>query len=202
MAIDFLSDYLKRHREDFIKSSETTPFIVFLCGPTIKDLVTDPSHPKYDAAAVLRKSIKEELESNGFQVVLGEDEGLEDPRLEVGRDAQDNELTFITKFCNAVVIVAGSVGSFCELGLFSWHFAHPDGTMKMEGPEKDLVLLVEERFKQDKSYFNEGPAKIVSAFGETNFVDFENFDMAPLVERFSLRKAMVKKRPAVEPGQP
>lgn len=193
MAREFLKDSFARHREDLVRASEDTQFIVFLCGPTIENIVVDRDDPKYSQGAVLRKLIKDDLELHGFSVVLGEDDGLEDARLNVGRDAQDNELKYITKYCDAVVIVAGSVGSFCELGLFSWHFTHPEGTMKQTGPEKDFVLLVEECFKKDKSYFNEGPAKIVDAFGQTQFVNFEEFSTTPLIERLKLRKAMISK---------
>lgn len=193
MSGKFLTESFARHRDDFVKSSENTRYIVFLCGPSIENVILDPDDEGYNKAAALRKSIKDDLESNGFEVVLGEDDGLEDARLQVGRDAQDNELSYITNYCDAVIIVAGSVGSFCELGLFSWHFTHPDGAMKQGLPEKDFVLLVEEEFQRDRSYFNEGPAKIVAAFGQTQFIDFADFDTASLIDRLRLRKAMIKK---------
>lgn len=193
MPSDFLRESIKRHSEDLVERAKETPFVVFLCGPTIKEVERDPAQPGLDPAAVLRKKLKDELETNGFDVVLGEDDGLENARIQVGRDAQDNELEFITRYCDAVLIVAGSVGSFCELGLFSWHFTHPDGSMKKEGPDKDFVLLVEKEYEKHVSYFNEGPASIVAAFGQALFVDFGAFDPAELIKRLKLRKAMITK---------
>jgi len=50
--------------------------------------------------------------ANKFEVVLGEDEGLLDPEIsELGINAQDSELLYIKEHCNAIIIVADSVGS-------------------------------------------------------------------------------------------
>lgn len=193
MPSNFLRESINRHREDLVERAKETPFVIFLCGPTIKDVEKDPTQLGLDPAAVLRKRLKDELEANGFDVVLGEDDGLENARIQVGRDAQDNELEFITKYCDAVLIVAGSVGSYCELGLFSWHFTHPNGSMKKEGPDKDFVLLVDKQYETHISYFNEGPASIVAAFGQTLFVEFDNFEPESLIKRLKLRKAMIAK---------
>lgn len=148
--------------------------VVFLCGPTLKDL-TDP-------AAALRKQIMDELIQDGFEVVLGEDDGLEDLRQKfTGGYAHDNELEFIKSECGAIVIVAGSVGSFCELGLFvHWIQSNRDC---------DLILLVEERFKNAKSYFNEGPARAADDFGKTYYVDFGNFNTDSLLRRLRGRRS-------------
>src|SRR5450759_3940030 len=111
-----LADTFSSFREEFVKAASDSPFIVFLCGPNIS-LTSAP--------AILRKAIKERLEKEKFEVVLGEDDGLDNPEIhEIGINAQDNELEFIRSRCGAVVIVADSVGSFCELALFSWHFVH------------------------------------------------------------------------------
>ncbi len=195
MPAGFKDETFKMHREALLQESEDTPFIVFLCGPAIKDVIEDPERPGHDEAAILRAKIKHELEQNGFDVVLGEDDGLENPRIHVGKDAQDNELQYIAKYCDAVIIVTGktAIGAFCELGLFSWHFAHPKGAIKQNGPEKDFILLVDEKYKDSKSYFNEGPANIVAAFGQTEYVNYNTYDVKPLINRFNLRKTMIDK---------
>ena len=94
-------DSFKLHRKSLIEHSKSTSFIVFLCGPSIKDDQNIRENP----AAKLRKKIKDCLEYNNFEVVLGEDDGLEDARLDIGLDAQSNELQYISKYCNAVVVV-------------------------------------------------------------------------------------------------
>jgi hypothetical protein len=65
---------IENHKDELVRAAEDSPFIVFLCGPTLKAGEPKPS-------AVLRAQLKERLEVNGFEVVLGEDEGLEDARL-------------------------------------------------------------------------------------------------------------------------
>lgn len=150
--------------------------VVFLCGPTLVGLKTP--------AARLRKRLLEALESENFEVVLGEDDGLEDLRLTRTKGyAHDNELEFIKKECGAIVIVADSVGSFCELGLFV-HWLQYHGENKC-----DLILLVNEDYKTDKSYFNEGPARAVDDFGKTLFVDFDKAEIEPILRRLSGRRS-------------
>ena len=103
-----LVDTLALYREEFVEAASSSPFIVFLCGPALSGT---------DAPAKLRRTIKERLEKEKFEVVLGEDDGLDNPQIhDIGVNAQDNELAFISSHCNAIVIVAGSVGSFCDLG--------------------------------------------------------------------------------------
>ena len=185
----FLTKSLKMHRDSVLSHSENTEFTVFLCGPAINKSAA--SHR--DPAARLRAKIKCELENNGFTVVLGEDEGLDDTRIKIGSDAQDNELQYISEHCNAVIIVTGnkSIGAFCELGLFSWHFAHRDGKINKRLSEMDFILLVNKKFKNQRSYFNEGPASIVSAFGLTQFIDYSNYDIKQITKRLKLRKSML-----------
>jgi hypothetical protein len=171
---------LKLHREEFIEIAKESPFIVFLCGPKLKSSA---------AASRLRKRIKRKLEDEDFEVVLGEDDGLDNPVIhKIGVNAQDNELTFIEKRCNAVVIVADSVGSFCELALFSWHFVHKEGLIDKE--KTDCIVLLNAKFKDHKSYLNSGPVASVGAFGSVEFVDFAKYDCASLVKRLLAQRGI------------
>lgn len=151
--------------------------VVFLCGPSLA-LAND------SAGAALRKRIKETLEQEGFEVVLGEDDGLEDVRLtETGGYAHENELEFISRECGAVVLVADSVGSFCELGLFvHWLSKNPDRMC-------DFILLADAQYEGARSYFNEGPAIAADHFGRTLFVDFSNADISPVLKRLKGRRS-------------
>lgn len=151
--------------------------VVFLCGPSLKFADSDP-------AAMLRKRLLDELQKDGFEVVLGEDDGLEDVRLSVtGGYAHDNELEFIRRECGAIVLVAGSVGSFCELGLFIHWLS------REENKTCDLILIADEKFKNDISYFNEGPARAADDFGRTVFVDFGTADIGPIIRRLRGRRS-------------
>ena len=150
-------------------------FVVFLCGPMLEGNAAP--------GAVVRGQIKELLESDGFEVVLGEDEGLEEPRLNLGAYAHSNELLFVKKYSNAVVLVADSVGSFCELGLFSYIKTLSDGGFP------DFILIVNKEFEGQTSYFSEGPAKAVKHHGVVMYEDFANFNPSEMLERLRGRRA-------------
>lgn len=160
-----LIDRLRDHKEALLEAAEESTFIVFLCGPKLEDK---------KLSSTLRASIKSQLESNGFEVVLGEDDGLENTRLHLGINAQDNELEFIRRYCNAVIVIADSVGAFCELSLFSWHFVHENGVIE-NGSSTDFIVLVDRQYESDKSYLNEGPINAIAGFGQVHFVDFATY---------------------------
>jgi len=167
---------VKKYRQDLAEIFSSNPFVVFLCGPTLSDL-TKPG-------AQLRKDIKVALESDGFEVVLGEDDGLEDTRLNFGLNAQDNEMEFIKKHCNAIVIVGYSVGSYCELGLFSYQKAH-----KLK-ENVDFILLLDETHEEIKSYLNVGPATAVNHTGRVFYTDLRTFDIMMILERLRERRSI------------
>jgi hypothetical protein len=180
-----LAEELKRHADELVAAASETPFIVFLCGPKLT---------ANSASARFRARIKERLEQEKFEVILGEDEGLDNPILKgIGLNAQDNEIEFIRKSCNAVIIIADSVGAFCELGLFSWHFVHQDGAFKKEkrGPEIDCILLLKRTYRNHVSYLSQGPAAAVNGFGKVEFVNFSAYDGNSVVERLRYRRGVI-----------
>jgi hypothetical protein len=67
-----LFDALASHSNELLDAASAAPFIVFLCGPKI-----DLDEP----ASRLRKRLQDNLTEAGFDVVLGEDEGLVNDRL-------------------------------------------------------------------------------------------------------------------------
>ncbi len=171
---------IESHKDELVEAAQDSPFIVFLCGPTLDARDPQPS-------ARLRAQLKERLEEEGFQVVLGEDAGLEDARLHLGVNAQDNELEFIRKHCNAVIVIADSVGSFCELGLFSWHFVHDKGVIKNS---TDFILLVDQRYRNEKSYLNEGPFNAVAGFGQALFANLGEYPCDEIIARLKSRRGV------------
>jgi len=149
-------------------------FVVFLCGPTLSDL----SNP----GAVLRKLVHDKLTQEGFEVVLGEDDGLENIRNDYSGYTHANELSYIESRCNAVVVIASSVGTFCEIGLFAHINSVRDAKLI------DLVLIVDKEYEGKPSYFNYGPVKAVEDFGKVYYADLNNFDCSDLVGRLSRRR--------------
>ena len=166
---------LDRYKSELSQIVPERRFVVFLCGPSIKDLTK--------SGARLRKRIKEALESVDFEVVLGEDDGLEESRLSFGMDAQENEMQFVRGHCNAIVLLADSVGSYCELGLFSHHVQHNSG-------RPALIVLIKEKYSKEPSYLNEGPATVADNFGKLFYIDFENFDVSEIIKRLKHHRAV------------
>ena len=171
------SSAVETHFKELRELSEATDFTVFLCGPTLKGEKSEPS-------ARLRQRLIDLLTEDGFDVVLGEDDGLENARIQVGLNAQDNELEFVSEQCNAIILLADSVGAFCELGLFSWHYVHADGRLRKE-VAPTFVVLVDREYQDQKSYLNEGPVSSLNGFGDVQFVDYANFDTKGLLKKLN-----------------
>ena len=98
--------------------------------------------------------------------------------------AHENELAFIKKECGAIVLIADSVGSYCELGLF----AHKQTHERKNRP--DFVLIVDHEFKGKPSYLNEGPARAIDDFGIVFYEDLTTFDCSKVLKRLQGRRAV------------
>ncbi|MCK5874798.1 MAG: hypothetical protein KAG82_08930 [Alcanivoracaceae bacterium] len=178
MSVESKKPSVARFRESLEGLFSENRFVIFLCGPSIVG-------PEIKPSAILRQRLIDELENHDFEVVLGEDDGLEDLRARFSGMAHENELQYVNAEASAVVLIADSVGSFCELGLFSYTF-YAD-----EPRNHDFLLLVNGRHKGEKSYFIEGPAAAVDLMGgKVFFDDFEAFDTLPIIERLMRRRAV------------
>lgn len=165
-------------QDKILLGAKKEKFTIFLCGPGLKTK---------KSSAKLRKKIAKELKKEGFEVIFGEDDGLKDSRIRMGQNAQDHELEFIHRECNAILLLADSAGSLCELGLFSWHFVHGDGVIKREdkidqNTTKTFIVLANQKHKRKLSYFNEGPIKSLKENGgSVYFVDYDQFDTDEII---------------------
>jgi hypothetical protein len=174
------------YKNEMLRTLKDNRFVVFLCGPSLKK--------KKDPGARIRRQIMQRLKKENIDVRLGEDDGLQDVRMQFQFNAQDNELEFICHSCDAIIVVAGSVGSFCELGLFSWHYAHKTGKINKSG-DKDFIVLIEKKYGNFKrpSYLAEGPVRAVLGFGMVSYGDFEkstiNIELDNIIRRVLERRA-------------
>lgn len=170
-----------RFRNAVAEEFRSNRFVVFLCGPSL-------TVGNETAAARLRRRLQDDLSASKFEVVLGEDDGLERLRDEYKGLADDNEITFIEKCAGAVIVVAGSCGSFCEIGLFS-HVCSPQrSNFNYTG---DLILIADKSYEEDLSYFNCGPAKSVeTCSGKLFYADFDTFDTSLVINRLMPRRAV------------
>jgi len=167
---------IENYRDEINSAFSEKRAVIFLCGPTLKDL----SKP----GAQVRKKLMDLLEQDGFEVVLGEDDGLEELRAKFHGYAHLNELDFIKGPVNAVVLVADSVGSFCELGLFAHEKAIGDDN------QTDFILVMNEEFQGGKSYINEGPAAAIEDYGKVVYANFSSFDASVILTRLRRRRSL------------
>lgn len=178
--VDELTSRLKK---ELLKTTEEHPFNVFLCAPTLTE--------RGKASVELSLKLKAALEAENFLVILGADEGLDDPRLTLGLTPQSNELEYISRSCNAVILVADSPSVFSELGLFSWHFVHKKGLLNKTRANTEFILLLDEKYKNSKSYIGEGPARALNGFGQVSYVDFKTFDFGDVLRRIRDRRGVM-----------
>ncbi len=182
MPIKKLKLSVQRHRSELEEAFAANPMVVFLCGPSLK---------AGTAGAALREKLKVMLEKERFEVVLGEDDGLEALRSKFkGIYAHINELKFLKGQCGAIVLIADSVGAYCELGLFAYEHT------KKDNKGRDFILIISKDYAGVPSYLNEGPAKAVDHFGALHYVDLNAFDGKEVLERLQGRRAtfVVEKR--------
>jgi len=176
------SSAVDRYKNDFRDKLDVLKFTVFLCGPSLDGT---------KASSGARRRIKVALEAEGFEVVLGENDGLKDVQLDFGLNAQDNELEFIRGYCQAVIIVADSPGSFSELGLFSWHFVHSHGEIR-KAVDAYFAVVVDAQYQHDESYLNCGPIKAVNAHGKVFHRDFDSFNPKAIVDDLKDKRAVIQ----------
>ena len=169
---------LQTYRASLIDRVSSTDYRIFLCGPNVGNI-------QNRLAAQLRVRIQNECEKEGFEVHLGEDDGLDSLR-EFGLLADQNEVQFIKEVANAIVLIGSSVGSFCELGLFAQMHVQQVWT------ETDFILILDEEYKNHLSYLNLGPVGTISnSRGLVFHCDFAKFDIQMLISRLKKNRAML-----------
>ena len=173
------------YKAELFTSLNQTRFVVFLCGPAIRN--------RRSPGAAFRRHLRKQLGKYKIEVVLGEDDGLEEiQRIIGGLNAQDNELEFAKRKCDAIVIIAESPGSFCELGLFSWHYVHKNGELQNKtsgASQKDFILVIDKKFEGKSSYIKSGPAEAISAFGAVHYLNLKHKKTDQIINRLLQRRA-------------
>lgn len=167
-----------RYAKTLEKEFESNRSVVFLCGPTYSDPPT--------LGAQVRRTLEKSIASAGFEVVLGEDDGLLALQARYGKYAHQNEMHFVLDQAAAIVLVAGSPGGFCELGMFA------DRLPEMKDVAHDFILVVEEKYRPAPSYLNLGPARVVQDLRLLVYADFANFDPTEIVARLIRRRTLYR----------
>jgi hypothetical protein len=174
-----LKPSVERYRAALEAEFASNAMVVFLCGPS--------ATRRPEPGAELRVRLQDALTAANFEVVLGEDDGLEHLQKMYGKYAHENERHFVESQAAAVVLVAASIGSFCELGMFADRLV-----TERNRASKDFILIADAKYEHDPSYFNLGPAKVVQHFWTVHYTDFSTFDVAQVVDRLKGRRSIFK----------
>jgi len=172
---------VERHKVDIAEVFRTNKYVVFLCGPKLPNN-NGAGQPPLTPQQACRVTIQKALEEEQFEVVLGEDEGLEHLQNKFKLDAQSNELAFIKGNANAVVLIAESPGALTELGLFSYVIS------KME-KNIDFILILDKNRREEPSYINLGPTTVIKNYGKVHYVDYNSFSANEIITRLMQRRA-------------
>ncbi len=167
------------HQEIFVEAAEHRPFTVLLCGPSASNLPETPS-------SRLLEDIRKSLTDDGFDVVLGENAGINTPQINTGFNSLSNELEFVKTHCNAVVLIAETAGNWCELGLFSWHLA--DSKKLRDGTR--FFVLIDESHSKGNDFVKLGPFAYANAFGKAEFADFSQYDSSEIVSNLQILRSV------------
>jgi len=134
------------------------PFPIFIGGP-------NPDSPC--ESAKFRTLLTKKLKANNFEVYRGEDEYVKEAGSNRCLNAQTHELSFIRERCRAVILIASSAGSFCELGLFSWHYSSAQSSWFLKDYYLSQLAVHDsvQSFRTGRSTIDNAKLHIASKFG-------------------------------------
>lgn len=143
---------------------------VFVAGPLIEKGWTAEDWAKQKASSRLRLSIKNHIEAQGHEVILGEHRGVMEmagKTIPSTPSAVVAETFLAARSCHCIVIIPDSPGSFCELGAWAHH---KDVAAKM-------LILGHKEYENQVSYVNPSVFALASTFGAIiRWVDYADFD--------------------------
>ncbi|MGN7161759.1 esterase/lipase family protein [Sphingomonas sp. SAFR-052] len=171
---------IEAHRKSLMDAGDERPFTILLCGPTIKESDLSP-------AAQLCSKIKNLLESDGFQVVIGQSQGMTDSRLGDESNTLGRELNFIGNSCNAVVVIASGAAGWSELGLFGWHMAS-NKSIRAKGV--DIVVIADSADAVGHNFLASGPVAYGEAVGRADITSLQTYNPETVLHRMRARRSM------------
>ncbi|TPW32831.1 hypothetical protein [Pararhizobium mangrovi] len=162
---------------------------IFLGGPFIDpNNSRAPSKKLFEGASFLRYKLYHEIEDKyGDYVSIGESKKLQEIYKKNFRklfEAATAEAAHVSDYCDAVIIIPSSPGSFCELGYFA--------AMNKVTPK--MLVLMNRKFERKPGYIHHGPAIQASNNGSiVSFIDYEDTQEAynivfDFVERIRIKK--------------
>jgi hypothetical protein len=180
---------LQAHKSVLADISSQKDFKVLLCGPSL-------SETERSDGARLNSRLKSLFESEGFDVILGENDGLKNIDFSKHGNSIVGEFEFVKSSCNAVVIIAETIGAWCELSLFSWQIANDP---KARNRAVDLIVLISDEHITGNEFFRAGTYSLVNSYGKADFVCLAQYDPTILLERLRGRRLIYATNSARKP---
>ena len=174
----------KRNLSDLIKdnikpSIQPKDFRVFVFGPSLapSEVVDEPDRAinnNHDDilkhARYLRYLTKDAIKKDGFPVDFGETQEVIDlwNKKFKSADLGSTEIHHARLVCGAIIIYPSSIGSFCELGIFS----------PFEDISKKTLAIVHKPFSDDNSFFRKGLIELFQQeHGKCEFIDYKDYEL-------------------------
>ena len=159
----------------YIKKSD----IIFVCGAGTQDKSKKSLRDQFTAYAKNNlKNFKTLFPENALK------QNLEGETI-LYKNLSDFEI-LIAELSHCILIFPESVGSFCELGLFS----------ASEEIRKKMLVVSDFNYQSDESFLNDGPIQTItrhSKFGKAHQLNYKKPDFEPII-RLIERKSDIKRR--------
>lgn len=171
--------FAKRIRDDFYKPVNTFKTNIFLCGADIS--MKDK----------LRFKIAEEFKNiwNSYRYEIIYPEDIFDELLYSSRSKDLLSLeNLLADSVDVVLMIPESPGSFAELGAFA----------NNENLRAKIICIVDERYRKDKSFINQGPIKLIKKANKNGVIFIDPNDLSNEMDEiksainFSKRNSSVK----------
>lgn len=171
---------IESHLKSLVTNKSIKPFTILLCGPIQSGALNLNSFE-------FCQDLETKLKNDGFDVIRGENFGLKNERFGTEENALSTEISFIESGCNAVIIIADSIGTWCELGLFSWYVSS-NKEIKKKGT--DIVVLLDVSNDNGDDFVKLGAFSLAENFGRASYVDFVNYDSQQIIRRMKERRSV------------
>lgn len=169
-------------KEDIFKPTNTYKTTIFLCGASLRDNLTLRSR----VAEILAKK----WYSYRYDIIYPED--IFDDLL---YGSQGNDLLslegLLAESVDAILLIPESPGSFAELGAF-------DNDDKLR---KKIICIIDKKFKDDKSFINQGPLKLIKKVNKDNLLYFDLNDLDNEIYKLSKALSRIKKESTKKEGK-
>jgi hypothetical protein len=165
-------------KNDFFNPRSKLKTSIFLCGANIYD--------KTKIRYTFSEVFNDNFYSRFYDLVYPEDIFDELLYSRQGKDLLSLE-NILAKSIDVILIIPESPGSFAELGAFS----------NVESLRKKIVCIVDQKYKKDKSFINQGPIRLIKKTNKNAivYVDPDNLTKDLSQIRSAIREVTRKASP-------